>query len=299
MKVRHALSDNHLWREAAGRKLGRIHQIARYVLGIPCRAPDFLIVGAQKGGTTSLYSYLAQHPNIIPPVRKEVHFFENPVSRAKGGRWYRSFFPTELYLGYKEWRVGGDILTCEGTTYMPYPRIPKMLQAINPAAKLIFLLRNPVDRAFSHYMHICRSYPGLEPLTFGDAIRAEAQRIQPDIDALSRNEWHDDRTFRAFSYVRTGMYAEHLKRWLDFFPRENTYIGESERFFRHPALVLQEINSFLKLPDHQFDVAKQFNVGGHTDDIHPTDRAFLVKVFADDRAELQKMLGRDFGAAWF
>lgn len=285
--------------ETAARKLGRLHQLARYASRVECRTPDFLIIGAQKGGTTSLYSYLTQHPSVFPAIRKEVHFFENPDSRAKGDRWYRSFFPTEFYLGTQERRLGTAVLTGEATTYMPYPRIPEMLHVISPAARLIFLLRDPVARAFSQYMHVRRSYPGFETNNFSDAIRIEAQRIQPDIDAITRDEWHDDVTFRAFSYVRSGLYAEQLKCWLRVFPREHIYVSESERFFRNPDEVLQEVCKFLKLPTFAPDFSEQHNIGGYDDQVTRTDRDFLIRAFVNDRADLQRLLGENFGASWF
>lgn len=284
--------------ESLARKLGRLHQIARYASGVECSAPDFLIIGAQKGGTTSLYSYLTQHPNVFPAVRKEVHYFESPASRARGERWYRSFFPTEAFLTAKKRRLG-TALTGEATTYMPYPQIPRMLHAIHPDARLIFLLRNPAERAFSHYMHVRRSYPGAEPLDFGDDIRREAERIQPDVDAIARDEWHDDVTYRAFSYVRSGMYAEHVKNWIEFFPTDRMYINESERFFERPDKVLGEICDFLGLPPAEFDFAEKLNVGGYDDRVSPDDRAFLVNAFADDRAKLQQIVASNFGADWF
>ena len=285
--------------ESTSRKLGRIHQIARYVSRVECRAPDFLIVGAQKGGTTSLYSYLAQHPNVIPAVRKEVHYFENPSSRARGESWYRSFFATESYLRRHERRLGSTALTGEATTYMPYPRIPRMLHQVSPSARLIFLLRNPVERAYSHYRHICRSYPGTERHTFSEAIRIEPQRIQPDLDAIARDEWHDDATLRLFSYCHSGLYAEQLKAWLEHFPRENMYITESERFFERPGEIVAEVRNFLTLPAYDFDFSKKFNVGGYTDQISRDDREFLIDKFSSDRAELREILGPDFGTTWF
>lgn len=284
---------------SAARKLSRLHQVARYASGLPCRAPDFLIVGAQKGGTTSLHAYLAQHPNVFPAVRKEVHFFETPAIRIKGDRWYRSFFPTQLYLRRQELRLGSAVLTGEATAYLPYPRVPQLLHAINPEARLIVLLRNPIERAYSHYWHVRRSYPGLETHSFSDAIRIEQQRIQADVDRSARDEWYDDVTFRSFSYVSSGKYAEQLKRWLAVFPRENLFIRESEHFFENPEMTMKEVCTFLEIPDCEVDVSEWHNRGASRYQPGAEDREFLIRAFADDRSELQSLLGRDFGATWF
>lgn len=190
------------------------------------------------------------------------------------------------------------ILTGEATTYMPYLRVPGWLRQVRPNLKLIFFLRDPVDRAFSHYMHNRRGFPGLEPLSFSDAIRAERERIAPDIEALERDEWHDDLNYRVYSCVHSGMYAVHLKNWLRSFPRERIFVAESERFFSDPQQVMGDITRFLELPDHAYDCSQKLNTGAYTENVSAADRRYLHGAFADDCRELRKLLGAEFGALW-
>ncbi len=105
------------------------------------RLPDFIILGAQRAGTSSLYYYLSQHPQILPAVRKELHFFDDHYRRGLG--WYRSQFPT---------RGARGTITGEATPYyLSHPHAPARIQRLLPQARLIVLLRNPVERAISHY----------------------------------------------------------------------------------------------------------------------------------------------------
>jgi len=284
--------------EVLRRRAARLQQLFKYVSGMRCSRPDFLIAGAQKGGTTSAYSYLTQHPQVIPAIRKEVHFFEDPLSRRRGPRWYGSFFPTNLHLRLAEWRTGCPVVTGEATPYMPHRVAPRQLHGINPAAKLVFLLRDPAERALSHYMQIRRSYPELERLSFSEAIRAEGGRILEDVARIARDENHNDLNYRIFSYVQFGMYGQHLARWLQWFPREQIFVTESERFFSNPAQVMREITAFLGLSPFDYDSSRSHNVGGYTADISREDRAYLQQAFAEDLKQLRSILGNSFGAGW-
>lgn len=179
-------------------------------------------------------------------------------------------------------------------------RAPELLHDVNPDARLIFLLRNPVERAFSHYMHVCRTYPGAEPYSFSEAIRIEPERIRDDVVALDRDKDHDDATFRAFSYVARGMYGEQLERWLAVFPRENVLVCESERFFERPDEVVNDVADFLGLPaTSSTNVSEPYNVGGYSSRFSAADRDYLTAIYAEDRAKLQALLGGNFGDRWF
>ena len=119
--------------------------------------PNFLIIGAQRCGTTSLYNYLIQHPQIVPSSKKEVHFFD--LNFHLGQSWYEKHFP----------EVSDNILTGEASPYYIFhPLCPKRIFDYDPSVKLIVILRNPIDRAYSHYRHIVRL--GHEPLKFEDAL---------------------------------------------------------------------------------------------------------------------------------
>src|SRR2546423_13513556 len=114
--------------------------------------PDFLIIGGQKCGTTSLYYYLIEHPNIAPAVRKQMHFFDNRFKKGFG--WYKSNFPTIFSKWYKTFLHKQKFVSGEATPYyLFHPLAASRVHQFLPDVKLIVLLRNPVNRAYSHYNH--------------------------------------------------------------------------------------------------------------------------------------------------
>ena len=116
--------------------------------------PDFLIIGAQKGGTTSLYNYVQAQPCVAPAARKEVHFFDRRLNLNKGLTWYRGHFPTRVEQYSARHLRLQPFLTGEATPeYLFLPHIPHIVARVLPVIKLILLLRNPVDRAYSQYQH--------------------------------------------------------------------------------------------------------------------------------------------------
>ena len=146
--------------------------------------PDFLIIGTQRGGTTSLYNYLLARPQIAAATRKEVHFFDNNFHR--GIPWYRAHFPSLIQGDMAETIRGQRFITGEASPYyLFHPHAPARAALVVPKAKLIVLLRNPVDRAYSHYCRMVKK--GRETLSFEDALaqeeirtRGEGQRLAAD-----------------------------------------------------------------------------------------------------------------------
>ncbi|RAQ39531.1 deacetylase sulfotransferase, partial [Arthrospira sp. O9.13F] len=137
--------------------------------------PHFIIIGTQKGGTNSLYQYLCQHPQIIPAASKEIHYFT--LNYHQPPQWYQSQFPRLPHP---------QQLTGEGSPYYLYhPAVPQRLHQYSPQVKLIVLLRNPVDRAISHYYWEVKL--GCEPLSLEKAIAAEAGRLKGEQEKLSAN----------------------------------------------------------------------------------------------------------------
>ena len=151
---------------------------AMHRLSYPWRKlPDFLIVGVMKGGTTSLFRYLVRHPQVLPPFRKEIKYFD--CNYINGQNWYQAHFPLKKKF------VGGSKLTGEATPYYIFhPQAPMRIAEALPEAKIIILLRNPIDRAYSHYQHMVRV--GREPLSFEEAIAAEPERLAGEAEKIGR-----------------------------------------------------------------------------------------------------------------
>ena len=181
------------------RRLARWRVQARRPTSFLRALPDFLIVGTQRGGTSSLYKYLGQHPEVSPSTRKEVEFFSTRFDA--GVEWYRAHFPLR--------RRSGRLHTFEATPdYLLHPLAAERAYRLLPEAKIIAMLREPTSRAFSHYNHNRRL--GHEPLSFTDALAAEPERIAGERARLLADSSYRALDLRRHGYVERGKYDEQL-----------------------------------------------------------------------------------------
>ena len=255
--------------------------------------PDFIIIGAQKGGTTSLYRYLEEHPCIAPNYVKEPHFFD--IYYHKGLGWYRSHFPTAVEKYYAQRFQKHDLLTGEASPYYLYhPHAAKRVAHTLPRVKLIVILRNPIDRAYSQYQHQ-RRQEGVEPLSFEDALAAEEQRLAGEEERIRNDEKYVSFNHRHYSYVGRSTYIKQLPAWMDIFPKEQFLILKSEDLYRDPQSIVQQTLEYLNVPTGGLKREyKQFNEAKYTP-MEPATRARLVEYFKPFNARLYEYLGRDFG----
>jgi Sulfotransferase domain len=249
--------------------------------------PNFLIIGAQKAGTSSLYKYLLQHPAILPAYQKEIHFFTIPDLYFKGEHWYRSHFPTALA---RRQRLSGEA----SPSYLFFPLVPERVFRVMPQIKLIVLLRDPAARAFSNYHHQVRR--GLETLSFEDAIEQEPERLGDDLQKTIEDPTFHSLNLAHYSYLLRGEYVTQLKRWHHFFSTEQTLILKSEDFYSDPQETVAQVSSFLNLPAWQPhpSIFKQYNPGTY-DKMKPATRQFLAEYFRPANEHLYDYLGRDLG----
>ena len=252
--------------------------------------PDYLIIGAQKCGTTSLYAYLTQHPGIIPSEKKEVHYFGHPKNQARGQAWYLRHFPSMVYRKSLEEKLGYSPITGEATPNMNQPFMPKLVHELLPNAKLIAMFRNPIDRTFSHYHHN-KQFPGREPLTFEDAIAQSAIKLPDEI--MNDASLYYQSKHR--SYVTRGLYAEQLERWYQYYPKDRIYIISSEEFFVDPASELKKVLEFLEMPDFSIDCAVSKNVGSYKNKMSDTIHDHLEEIFRPHNQRLYELTGKNFG----
>jgi hypothetical protein len=204
----------------------------------PRALPDAVILGAQKSGTSSLHHYLVQHPKVIAPLRKEVHYFD--VGYGHSEAWYRAHFG----------RRGEPGLNLESSPYyLFHPSVPARLHALLPQARLIVLLRDPVSRAYSHYWH--ERDKGRESLDFEAAIAAEPARLGDSEAALADGRISRSAAHQHFSYLARGRYAEQLERWFAVVPREQFLVLRFEDLAREPLVVLNRTLGFLGLAPAQ------------------------------------------------
>src|SRR5438067_2618788 len=208
--------------------------------------PDFLIIGTQRGGTTSLYRYLKAHPCIAAPSYKDVHFFDRRY--RKGLQWYRGHFPMTWEKAYAQQIRKRPFLTGEASpSYLFHPLAPKRVAEALPHVKLIVLLRNPVSRAYSQYHHAIEL--GFETLSFAEAIEAEEERTAREHEKILKDERYYSEEYKHRSYLTKGIYVDQLQAWMKMFPREQFLILKSEDFYADPSATFKQVLTFLNLPD--------------------------------------------------
>jgi hypothetical protein len=246
--------------------------------------PDFLIIGAQRSGTTSLYNYLVDHPAIAPASEKELHFFD--LHFGRGLAWYRSQFPPRPAPGRLRWMTG------EATPYYVFhPLAPQRIAALLPHVKLILLLRNPIDRAYSHYNSAVKR--GIETLSFEDALAQETQRLRGEADRICREPGYISFSHQRLSYLARGTYADQLAVWLRLYPRSQFLIEASETFSRDPSAVLSSTLQFLGLPLWEPQEYRKFNEGSYPP-MDTATRRRLRDYFEPQNERLYESLGVSF-----
>lgn len=239
--------------------------------------PDFLILGAQKAGTTALYAYLRWHPDITGPSFKEVSFFDRHY--AHGERWYRAHFP-----------VRRRTLVGEASpSYLFHPQAPERVARMLPNARLIALLRNPAERALSHYQHEVAL--GREPLSFEDAIDQEDERMGGELERMLRDPSYFSRAWWNFTYVARGRYAEQLERWFASFPREQLLVLLTDELAADTAGTYRRVLGFLGAEAHDLDSYPRIFDRDYAD-MDPATRAQLDELFAEPNRRLAALLRR-------
>jgi Sulfotransferase domain len=240
--------------------------------------PDALIIGAQRAGTSSLYRFLGAHPGVAPSFRKEVEYFSRYASR--GEDWYRAHF---------ELRAGRRHLRFEATPdYLFHPLAAERAARLVPEARLVALLRDPAERAWSHYRHMVRL--GYETLPFADALAAEDERCAPDRARLAKDPDHDPKALLRYSYVARGHYAPQLAHWLARFPRDHLLVLPSARLFDHPAGAYAEVLAFLGLESWEppaFANVSRTPGEAAAPPMDPEARRLLDAAFASEPADLE------------
>lgn len=201
--------------------------------------PDFLIIGTQRGGTTSLFSLLSDHPEIFMPEEKEVHYFD--LNYDKGIDWYVAKFPAHPR--------DSKVISGEASPYyLFHPHVPARVAKDLPEVKLIALLRDPVDRAYSNYM--LERKRNAEPLdTFSQAVAMENLRTQADEEQMKLDPNFIGNDFQRYSYMKRGLYGQQVQRWFTYFPKDRFLLLKSEEFYADPKKILTRIYDFLDIED--------------------------------------------------
>ena len=248
--------------------------------------PSFLIIGAQKCGTTSLYDYLIQHPAILSASRKEIGFFDRYYNMSL--YWYKSHFPLIRKKLFEKQKV----ITGEASpNYLFDLHASKRVYEKFPDIKLIVLLRNPIDRAYSHYQMQVRK--GFESLSFEDAIKSENTRLLGEKEKIIANENYYAFNYEIFSYLQRGIYVDQLERWLKVFSKKQILVLNTEEFNHNLTSTLSLIFDFLNVDDYDVKDLTKSNVGRYIP-IKETTRNFLNDYFKPYNTRLYDLLNRNF-----
>ena len=247
------------------------------------QGPDFLIIGAQKAGTTSLFQNLLKHPEVCLPETKELHFFD--ANFYRGPQWYVQQFPSRMNVERK--------ITGEATPYyLFHPRAAERCFALFPDVRLIVMLRNPVDRAFSHYNHSVRS--GREQASFSEALGRENSRLKDETARMIADRTYVSVAHRVYSYVARGMYVDQLGPWVRRFGCEKILLVCTEELDRSPEGEYARIYEFLGIERSVPSLLSRSNVGDYCP-MAIEDRARLNSFFAMQNARLYRFCQSQIG----
>lgn len=251
--------------------------------------PDFLIIGAQKAGTSSLRSWLVAHPDVVPTRSKELHWFDRRYLDEPLRRYWAEF-PTRPGMALTRLVRRRRVVTGEATpAYLAHPTAPARVRAVLPDVKLVAVLREPVERAVSQYWMGLNN--GEYAMTIEEALDEERVVRAEELARVARGE-EPTAALLTRGFVWRGLYADQLARWLDQFPREQLLIVHFDDLARDPLAVYRRVAEFVGVdpdvaPPPRFTVV---NVGRHG---HVA--AGTLARLADEFHEPNERLARQFG----
>ena len=255
-------------------------------------SPNFILFAAPRCGTTSMYDYLIQHPSICSALNKEIGFFEYSYHRGK--KWYKMYFPLSLEKYKVNRKYRQYFITGEATSnYIHHPKVPQRIKKDFPEVKLIAMLRNPVDRAFSQWYKQVKQKR--EDLSFEEAINAEEDRIKDETEKMIVEENYYGLNYHNFSYVTSGKYFERLKIWYENFSKDQIMIIKSEDFYKNPNLLYNETLKFLGLPKWKLKKYAKLNYFSDKPTIKKSTRKKLSEFYISHNKKLYDLIGKDLG----
>jgi hypothetical protein len=272
--------------------------------------PDFLLIGAMRSGTSYLHYLLTRHPSIAPAFTKEILYFSNyDGNYDKGLSWYRAHFPLKAKKDFAVQLQKRKFLTGEASpVYIYHPAVPQRILDVIPKTKLILVLRNPIDRAFSQYNKACKL--GNETLPFDEAARLiedvpfeEANRIaieglehsKPFWLKMRRDNYPRTEHSHNNAYLCWGVYVNYLEYWLQYFDKDEIHVVRSEDMYENPGLAVQPVFDFLGLPPYEMDEYKPLYKPRDYKVMSSETRKRLVDYFKPYNERLYELIGRDMG----
>jgi len=253
--------------------------------------PNFIIVGFQKCGTTTLFDNLIKSPNIGMSSKKEVHFFDLSYWRNIG--WYRAQFPLKTNKQRFEEKNKESYLIGEASPlYIFHPLAPQRIKQSLPNVKLIVIMRNPVDMAYSHYQHYKRR--NLEKKSFEEVVDDDERRYEKILKRFKNNEIRDYNLIEVeFPYVSMAIYVRYLKNWLNIFPKDQFLFLKTEELNQDIKTEFKKICDFLNIPNFDLKYQGKSNVGNY-EPMKSSTREKLLEFYKPFNLELETILGSKF-----
>jgi hypothetical protein len=278
------------------KKAGRIASVRLGAVNATRRQlPSFILVGAQRAGTTSLFRALMSHPLIFSAnYYKGVNYFD--VNYTRDFSWYQAHFPTTAYLRSqaRSSQQSGEPITFEASGYyLFHPCAAERISRHLPDVRILAMLRDPVERAYSAYKH--EKARGFETESFERALDLEDERLAGQAERMMADAEYHSFSYRHHAYVRRGQYAEQLERMRRYFPADRVHALDSESFFEQPEATYGAVLDFLGLPSVMPDRFDRWNARPSSPMPEAT-RTRLREHFAEHDARLAAMLGREL--AW-
>jgi len=259
-----------------------------YAITGPFRAlPDFIIIGSMKSGTTSLYYNICEHPCVIPAAYDELGFFDRNYNL--GINWYRSLFPTNLYKNYVK-RHQGIVLTGEDTPFYFWSSIAaERISKLLPNIKLLVIVRNPIDRAYSEYQDVVQA--NTNTLPFDELIKSEMEKLRSQEIKITNenyqmfNEKH--------SYLLKGLYAKQLQIWAELFRLKQIFVISTEDLAKNPTQTMNQVFKFLNLPDYSLKNLQKRKVKKYSN-MTMNIRKILIEYYKPFNEQLYKIIDKKF-----
>jgi Sulfotransferase domain len=247
--------------------------------------PAFLVIGGQRCGTTTLYRVLSEHPTVLrPTLAKGIGYFD--VEHHHGFRWYRAHFPLRL-VG--RLRAAGTQTFESSGYYAFHPLAARRIAAELPGVKVVMLVRDPVERAYSAHSHELAR--GFETEDFETAVALEPERLAGEEERLRADPAATSHAHRHHAYLARGRYVEQLTRFADALGRESVYVMDAGRFFTEPVEELATLLRWLGLPAWTPQEVPRENARPRSP-MSPDLHARLRECFTADDAALADWLGR-------
>ncbi|GLQ87929.1 hypothetical protein GCM10007898_14970 [Dyella flagellata] len=255
--------------------------------------PDVLVIGVSKAGTSTIAAYLAQHPDFHPPLYKEPHYFD--LHPQENVEWYRAQFPLRMHRwlakkAFKRPFVSGDFTP----SYYLLPHAPERTRRELGSPKIILSLRNPIDRAYSHYKD-SRSI-GYEIMDrFQDALKAEPTRLRGELEKMEKDPNYCSKALLSFGYKTRGIYIRYIQHWRRWYPDSDMLILNFDEWIKQPDDAYAKICDFLGIRRWALGRYAAYNVNEHAFPEIPSDvRRELAAFFEPHNQALYEYLKTDF-----